>query len=352
MKRCVSFRVQFSDGFINPSLNCTLNEPSVSSSPHFLFSLFFELLSPFPIFSPSPPFAAVHPFPFISGAVYPLSFHLRRSPAGSFHLQLPPFSSPLPSAHSSSAAAVSFVSAAAVHSCLRSPEKVAASDLDRPPSILRCSGLLLSSAALSKNVCVSPTVVDFRCCQFAPLPPFSFFFILRFFSTTKMNSDRSWMYSGRLVRGLLTEGYISNVREFLNFAVQHPECMSGAQIKCPCPKPKCRNTAFRTVDEVEFHLYTDGFVSNYHVWTHHGEENRRVEVPVNVLQADNMWEHRNEDEGCSSFQRMVTDAGGPEVWTEEPPNAEAQKFYDMMRAAEEPIWPGNDRHSALSEHLL
>ncbi|XP_055960094.1 uncharacterized protein LOC126661596 [Mercurialis annua] len=156
------------------------------------------------------------------------------------------------------------------------------------------------------------------------------------------------MYSGRLVRGLLTEGYISNVREFLNFAVQHPECMSGPEIKCPCLKPKCRNTAFRTVDEVEFHLYTDGFVSNYHVWTHHGEENRRVEVPVNVMQADNMWEHRNEDEGCSSFQRMVTDAGGPEVWAEEPPNAEAQKFYDMMRAAEEPIWPGNDRHSALS----
>ncbi|XP_055962306.1 uncharacterized protein LOC130015687 [Mercurialis annua] len=163
-----------------------------------------------------------------------------------------------------------------------------------------------------------------------------------------MNSDRSWMYIGRLVRGLLTEGYISNVREFLNFALQHPECMSGAQIKCPCPKPKCRNTAFRTVDEVEFHLYTDGFVSNYHVWAHHGEENRRVEVPINVLQADNMWEHRNEDEGCSSFQRMVTDAGGPEVWTEEPPNAEAEKFYDMMRAAEEPIWPVNDKHSALS----
>ncbi|XP_050212799.1 uncharacterized protein LOC126664450 [Mercurialis annua] len=210
-----------------------------------------------------------------------------------------------------------------------------------PSAAVRRSSSASSAAAAEPGLC--PVGELIAAVVHSTLP-----FQLRFCSTTKMNSDRSWMYSGRLVRGLLTEGYISNVREFLNFAVQHPECMSGAQIKCPCPKPKCRNTAFRTVDEVEFHLYTDGFVSNYHVWTHHGEENRRVEVPVNVLQADNMWEHRNEDEGCSSFQRMVTDAGGPEVWTEEPPNAEAQKFYDMMRAAEEPIWPGNDRHSALS----
>ncbi|XP_050227805.1 uncharacterized protein LOC126677298 [Mercurialis annua] len=100
--------------------------------------------------------------------------------------------------------------------------------------------------------------------------------------------------------------------------------------------------------QLRFYSTTNGFVSNYHVWTHQGEKNRRVEVPATVLQGDKMWEQRNKGEGCSLFQRMVNDVGGPEVRPEEPLNAEAQKFYDMMRAAEEPIWPGNDRHSTLS----
>ncbi|XP_055962322.1 uncharacterized protein LOC126687685 [Mercurialis annua] len=46
---------------------------------------------------------------------------------------------------------------------------------------------------------------------------------------------------------------------------------------------------------------------------------------------------------------MVIDAAGPEVvFTEKEPNNEAKNFYDMMRAAEKPVCPGNSKHSPLS----
>ncbi|XP_055961044.1 uncharacterized protein LOC126672804 [Mercurialis annua] len=74
-----------------------------------------------------------------------------------------------------------------------------------------------------------------------------------------METDRSWMYKSH-TNGLLTTGYKEHVKEFVQFALRHPACMSGVQIKCPCPKRGCRNTSYRDVDEVEFHLLKNGFV--------------------------------------------------------------------------------------------
>ena len=48
---------------------------------------------------------------------------------------------------------------------------------------------------------------------------------------------------------------------------------------------------------------------------------------------------------------MVFDAVGPGLnppSLDEQPNPEAQKFYDIMHAAENELWPGNSRHSQLS----
>ena len=56
-------------------------------------------------------------------------------------------------------------------------------------------------------------------------------------------------------------------------------------------------------------------------------------------------------ENYSSYQRMVFDAAGPALnpsAVDELPNPESQKFYDMMHAAENELWPGNSRHSQLS----
>ncbi|WCJ44185.1 hypothetical protein M5689_024870 [Euphorbia peplus] len=85
-----------------------------------------------------------------------------------------------------------------------------------------------------------------------------------------MDPDRSWMYKRR-TGGLLTTGYAEHVGEFIQFALSHPTCMSGAQIKCPCPKFGCRNKSYWDVEEVEYHILRNGFVKDYQVWVFHGE---------------------------------------------------------------------------------
>ncbi|XP_050217634.1 uncharacterized protein LOC126668486 [Mercurialis annua] len=152
--------------------------------------------------------------------------------------------------------------------------------------------------------------------------------------------------------GLLTTGYKDHVKEFIRFALRHPACMSGVHIKCPCPKRGCRNTSYRDVDEVEFHLLKNGFVKGYQVWVFHGERSVLNPPPLAQLpEQDVEFDYENEGPGeFSSAQRMILDAAGPEITflEDELPNDEAQKFYDMMRAAEEDIWPGNSRHSPFS----
>ncbi|XP_055962422.1 uncharacterized protein LOC126686600 [Mercurialis annua] len=163
-----------------------------------------------------------------------------------------------------------------------------------------------------------------------------------------MDTDRSWMYR-RLQGGLLYPGFEERVQEFVNFALRHPACMSGPDIKCPCPRVGCKNTSYRDVETVKLHILQKGFVKDYQVWVFHGEGNVLNPRPVTQLpECDVDMEYEGGDE-FSSVQRMVIDAAGPEVvFTEEEPNNEAKHFYDMMRAAEEPVCPGNSKHSPLS----
>ncbi|XP_050238000.1 uncharacterized protein LOC126687481 [Mercurialis annua] len=164
-----------------------------------------------------------------------------------------------------------------------------------------------------------------------------------------MNQDRSWMYI-RHSNGLLAEGFFDKVEEFVEFALRHPECKSGAKIKCPCSRRKCRNTNYRDPEDVKLHVLQSGFVEDYQVWVHHGE-GTVLNPPPWALPSGNydQFDYGNDEDGFDAVQRMVIDAAGPEMFTdEEPPNQEAQRFYDMMRSAEEEIWPGNNRHSPLS----
>ncbi|XP_050222376.1 uncharacterized protein LOC126672469 [Mercurialis annua] len=150
-----------------------------------------------------------------------------------------------------------------------------------------------------------------------------------------MDTDRSWMYR-RLHGGLLYPGFTpSRVQEFVNFALRHPACMSGPQIKCPCPKTRCKNTSYRDVETVKLHILQKGFVADYQVWVFHGEGNVLNPRPVAQLREYDVDMENEGGDDFSSVQRME-------------PNNEANHFYDMMRAAEEPVFPGNSKHSLLS----
>ena len=64
-------------------------------------------------------------------------------------------------------------------------------------------------------------------------------------------SDRSWMYKRMLSEGLLSCEFINHLDNFIEFVKQHPECMRGEKIKCPCILTTCQNTHYRSVDDVK-----------------------------------------------------------------------------------------------------
>ena len=68
------------------------------------------------------------------------------------------------------------------------------------------------------------------------------------------NLDRSWI-SNRLQRDKITLNleYREGVEEFLNFASLK---MEGGMMKCPCKL--CKNLNWLGVDDVRFHLISEG----------------------------------------------------------------------------------------------
>nr|GMD83380.1 uncharacterized protein LOC109168299 [Ipomoea batatas] len=136
------------------------------------------------------------------------------------------------------------------------------------------------------------------------------------------------------------------LRRRLTPACQH-SWMDGERIKCPCNQRKCQNTKFLDVPTVKFHLAKYEFVSDYYVWRFHGECNLRVDVEQDVGAPSQMAS----EEVSNAYHTMVMDAAGPEFNVdeiEESPNPEAQKFYDMLKAADQELWPGSKNHSQLS----
>ena len=96
--------------------------------------------------------------------------------------------------------------------------------------------------------------------------------------------------------------------EFINFALQHPECMDGNKLKCPSVLRKCQNKRFYPVDTVLTHLGKHGFMENYEIWNFQGEDIWNTEEVENVTQ--DVSGELNENVGA--YQRMVMDAAGPE----------------------------------------
>ena len=123
-----------------------------------------------------------------------------------------------------------------------------------------------------------------------------------------------------LREGLLSCEFVNHLDNFIEFAKQHPECMRGEKIKCPCILTSCQNTHYRSVDDVRLHIMKYGFVQEYLVWIHHGED-ALMQRPVEELASGNVE--------CSSVQRMIIDVTGStaRLSGEEDFNEEAQKYY-------------------------
>jgi hypothetical protein len=78
------------------------------------------------------------------------------------------------------------------------------------------------------------------------------------------------------------------------------------------------------------HICKFGFMPGYDVWTHHGETIHQ--------RTASMAEDEDDRSGDDRMDEML-DAIQPELETnhEDPPTPEVQKFFDMLRASEEPL---------------
>jgi hypothetical protein len=180
-------------------------------------------------------------------------------------------------------------------------------------------------------------------------------FVMFYRGSIEVMDDRSWIYRDS-PQELRRIDYCNGVQGFINFATSIPRNFTDGGIRCPCRK--CKNLKFLHQDVVTMHLLTKGFMEDYLCWYGHGElfvpdESMEEQVVGSTSSASNMHEVGNEN--SNPYRNMVMDAMRmsednvrecPIV--EEEPNADATRFFDLLRDSDKPLWDGCTNHSKLS----
>ncbi|KAF7812383.1 uncharacterized protein G2W53_033359 [Senna tora] len=129
---------------------------------------------------------------------------------------------------------------------------------------------------------------------------------------------------------------------------------------------RCDNAKFFDVETVKVHLYSRGFIPNYDQWSSHGKPlhyteecqiggamEERVEAE-NEEMVDGDHVERVDVNLTDPYRTMILEAAGPSfnpntnVESDEPPNQDAKKFYDLLKATEKPLYEGCSRHTRFS----
>lgn len=125
--------------------------------------------------------------------------------------------------------------------------------------------------------------------------------------------------------------FVKGVGEFIDFCIQHPSFNDSDKIRCPCPR--CDNKRFLDTETVRVHLYRKGFCPEYFDWICHGE-----------------FVGESSTSQANPYRELVVDAlghVGENLWNveansiEEEPNDEAKKFFELLKAAEDPLYEGS-----------
>lgn len=148
---------------------------------------------------------------------------------------------------------------------------------------------------------------------------------------------RSWMDRNHQdpSTGLLTEEFVQGLQQFMSFASNQQITMETGKMYCPCPV--CKNRRFGTVSGVWKHLYSRGFMAGYKIWYSHGETD--LMVNFGSTSEENNLRGVGEQQGGLDEHIGTVQMVEDRFRTEEP-NFEAQKFYDMLDAAKNPLYDG------------
>ncbi|XP_019094576.1 PREDICTED: uncharacterized protein LOC109129967 [Camelina sativa] len=191
------------------------------------------------------------------------------------------------------------------------------------------------------------------------------------------NSSREWMYNridGRTNN--ISKEFLAGVEQFMNFANSQPMAQnSGGRFYCPCVK--CQNDVILHGTTISNHLHSKGFMPNYYVWSEHGEDYDVLGVGTSSHYPNTNYTSTSSQHGSQPgsqpigfegnvYAEMVNDAfHGTTPFNEyheyesgydhgydhihEEPIEEAKRFYDMLDAANSPLYDGcHEGHSQLS----
>lgn len=172
---------------------------------------------------------------------------------------------------------------------------------------------------------------------------------------------REWMYTRKDSSGAVTKEFYDGLEIFMYQATNMPMTRATGKMHCPCRK--YMNNRYIRSELVGSHLYNRGFMPHYFLWIQHGEghgQNLACSSNSNYQPADNhdpdiLQEHHQYDydhdmdvghhQDHNRFHDMVnhafieTTASFTEN-TVEAPNLDARQFYDMLDAANQPIYDG------------
>jgi len=141
--------------------------------------------------------------------------------------------------------------------------------------------------------------------------------------------------------------YCNGVQGFINFTTSIPRNFTGGGIRCPCRK--CQNKKYLHPDVVTMHLLHKGFMENYQCWYAHKEvfvSKRRMGERVVGLtsNASNVHDMNMVMDAMRMNQGNVSQC--PII--EEELNADATRFFDLLKDSDEPLWDCCTNHSKLS----
>jgi hypothetical protein len=139
------------------------------------------------------------------------------------------------------------------------------------------------------------------------------------------DQGRGRMYSGWKKSRAHTTKWMNKTREFINRAFSR---RLDDGVKCPCSR--CRNALCEDKRTLTMHLCKFGFMPGYDVWTHHGET---------IHQRTTFVVEDEDDRSGDDWMDEMLDAIRLKLETncEDPPTLEVKKFFDTLKASEEPL---------------
>jgi hypothetical protein len=142
---------------------------------------------------------------------------------------------------------------------------------------------------------------------------------------SRMVEDHGWMYGDWKKDGAPMKEWMNKTQEFIDRTFSLP---NNYGVKCSCSR--CRNIFCEDKRTLTLHLCKVGFIPDYEVLMHHGES---------VRQTASVVEEEDNGRGDDRMDEML-DAIRPELEPnpEDPPTPKVQKFFDILRASEEPLY--------------